>query len=54
MRLVCVLLQSLLSKNASSIAGVLVEIQTFCLTYPHVKEASLLYRAIKQKDGVIS
>mmetsp|Transcript_19934 Transcript_19934/g.28556 ORF Transcript_19934/g.28556 Transcript_19934/m.28556 type:complete len:460 (+) Transcript_19934:1700-3079(+) len=50
-RLVCVLLQSLLRKSVVDIKGLFAEIQAFCLTFPRVKEANLLFRLIKSIEG---
>ena len=43
-RLVCVLIQSLLRKRVSDVKDLFAEVQTFCLTFPRVKEAISLFR----------
>jgi hypothetical protein len=50
-RLVCLLVQSILSKDGSALQPLLVELQTFCLAFPRVKEATSLYRAIKSLEA---
>eukprot|EP01036_Dinobryon_divergens_P034422 gene34422-44466_t len=50
-RLVCVLIQSLIRKRVSDIKDLFAEVQTFCLTFPRVKEAISLFRLIKTLEG---
>jgi hypothetical protein len=50
-RLVCVLIQALLRKGVVDLRALFAEVQAFCLTFPRVKEANLLFRLIKSIEG---
>lgn len=50
-RLVCLLLQGLLARYPTALQPLLVEVQTFCLTFSGVKEAAALYRTITASEG---
>jgi hypothetical protein len=50
-RQVCVLLQAFVRKYVAAMRVMLVEIQSFCLSFPKVKEATLLYGLVKSVEG---
>eukprot|EP01040_Poterioochromonas_malhamensis_P003769 gene3769-4027_t len=50
-RLVCGLIQSILKKNPKPISTVIVELQSFCLSFTNVKDAIILYAMAKGIDS---
>lgn len=50
-RLLCVFLQSLVRNKIISVPDECVEIQAFCLEFRQIKEASLLYKLIKNVEA---
>jgi hypothetical protein len=49
--MVCGLIQSILKKNPKQLLPVFVELQAFCLSFTHVKDAIVLYAMAKGIDN---
>ena len=50
-RLICTFIQAIIRKNPSALNPVVVEIQSFCLSYPNLKEATAVYSSVKALEN---